>query len=136
MIALHPSQRLKIIKANRSRRSKDMKCHVAYVCEDRLNSACVLSTKLSELAAFLSKDAQIPQDRISATSLFNIQFVGDAQGRTGGWSKHRWRCRAVPIDRAATVFEALRDEYKDAIVLGDVACVCAQCDGGGPKANV
>jgi len=119
--ALHPERRARV--------SKESGKLVVYVCEDRGSGTLVLTPKLAALAEYLSSKAgPLRQDKITLSSLYNILRVKDGEGRTGGWSKHRYRCRAVPIGSAALAFEQLRatGEYDQAVVLGSTRCAVLQ----------
>ena len=118
---LTKDQRLASIRPDHCvRKSKDGKCLIAYLCEDRVRSACYLTQKLTTLAQYLSDNSgsDLAQDRISASSLYKAQFIKDGAGKTGAWAKFRYRCRAVPLEEAIPAFEQLRAHYDSAVVLG------------------
>ena len=96
---------------------------LAYVCEDKQGGHLILASKLALLADYISELTDHPADKITLNSLYAILSVPDGCGRTGGWSKHRWRCRAVPLEQAATTYEAMRPEYEKHVVLGTKNCV-------------
>ena len=104
------------------RRARGSSTRSAYVCEDRVSRSVIIAQKLSDIAAFLN-DAAGPlyQDRISVSCLYRSLSIKDSQGKTGGWAKHRFRIRSLPLDAAVLRFEALRDTYDTPIVLGKSA---------------
>jgi hypothetical protein len=106
------------------RKSKDGK-YLGYVCEDRVGSTVILSQKLPRLAQFCTRLAGESTDQaVTLASLYAISKVADGSGRTGGWSKHRWRVRPYELGpEAVAVFESLRRQYKEAIVLGPPHCM-------------
>ena len=106
------------------RRSRDGK-YLAYCCEDRVGSRVILTQKLPELAQFCTHLAGEAKDQaVTLSSLAAILKVADNTGRTGGWSKHRWRVRPYELGpEAVAQFESLRNEYDEAIVLGSPQCM-------------
>ena len=114
---------------HRSRIDKQTGKRLVYLCEDRSgNGTVVVCPKLTALAEYLSAGAQMRQDKVSVSSLYNILFIRDGEGRTGGWSKHRFRVRAVPLESAVDAFEAMRRSgaYEQAVVLGSERCTVVQ----------
>lgn len=106
----------------RARRTKDG-THLVYLCEDR-HGAVILTAKLTTLADYLSASAgPLSDQRINHSSLYKSLAIKEGEGKTGGWAKHRWRVRAVPIDGAVEAFEELRGSYETAVVLGSERCV-------------
>ena len=106
----------------RARRTKDG-THLVYLCEDR-HGAVILTAKLTTLADYLSAiSGPLKQDQINHSSLYKSLTIKDGEGKTGGWAKHRWRVRALPIDGAVEAFEELRGSYETAVVLGSERCV-------------
>ena len=101
------------------RKSRDGK-YYGYICEDRVGSKLILTQKLPELAQFCTQLAGDSKDQaVTLSSLYAILKVADDTGRTGGWSKHRWRVRSYDLDNEAVAqFESLRGKYEEAIVLG------------------
>ena len=106
------------------RKSRDGK-YLAYCCEDRVGSKIILTQKLPELAQFCTRLAGDAKDQaVTLSSLAAILKVADNTGRTGGWSKHRWRVRPYELGpEAVAQFESLRREYEEAIVLGTPHCM-------------
>ena len=65
-----------------------------------------------------------PPVSVTIASLYQILKVRDGTGRTGGWSKHRWRVRPYELGAEAIAqFESLRKGYAEAIVLGTPHCI-------------
>lgn len=106
------------------RRGRDGKLN-AYVCEDRVGGRVILAQKLPELASYCTQLAGSEKDQaVTMASLYQILKVRDGTGRTGGWSKHRWRVRPYDLDREAVPkFEMLRDVYDEAVVIASPHCV-------------
>ena len=121
-IKLTKSQRLVSLKPElRSRIDKQTGKRFVYLCQDRFSGSVVLTPKLTTLADYLSSQAgPLKQDQVTVSSLYHILSVKDGEGRTGSWSKGRWRVRAVPLDSAVDAFEELRANpaYEQAVVLG------------------
>ena len=78
-----------------------------------------------DIVAGVGKLAGDAKDQaVTLSSLCAILKVEDNAGRTGGWSKHRWRVRPYELGGEAVArFERLRREYDEAIVLGSPRCV-------------
>jgi len=106
------------------RRGRDGK-YSSYICEDRVGNKVILTQKLPALAELCTQLAGANTDQaVTLSSLFAILKVADNTGRTGGWSKHRWRVRRYELGpEAASQFESLRKEYEEAIVLGTPHCM-------------
>lgn len=125
MRPIHLKKHEKIVSLRpekRSRRTKDG-THLVYLCEDRHGSV-ILTAKLTTLADYLSAMAgPLKQDQINHSSLYKSLSIKEGEGKTGGWAKHRWRVRAVPINSAVEAFEGLRGTYETAVVLGSDRCV-------------
>ena len=130
-IPLTKQQRLAGLKPEwRSRIDKQTGKRLVYVCEDRFgNGTVIVCPKLTTLSEFLSSRAgPLKQDKITVSSLYHMLSVAEGQGRTGSWSKGRWRVRAVPLDAAVDRFEQLRHsgDYEHAVVLGSDRCTVIQ----------
>jgi hypothetical protein len=130
-IRIKDGQKLTSLKPEyRSRIDKETGKRLVYVCEDRFGMGCVIvSAKLTWLADYLSSVAgPMKQDKITVSSLYHILSVKEGEGRTGSWSKGRWRVRQVPLERAPDVFEQLRSSgtYEDAVVVGSERCTLVQ----------
>ena len=129
-IPLTKQQRLAGLKPEwRSRIDKQTKQHFVYVCEDRFgNGTVIVCPKLTTLSEFLSSRASLKTDKITVSSLYNMLSVKEGEGRSGSWSKGRWRVRAVPLDAAVDRFEQLRHsgDYEHAVVLGSDRCTVIQ----------
>ena len=119
-IKMRPGEKLSSIQPEyHIRKSRDGK-YYGYICEDRVGSKLILTQKLPELAQFCTQLAGDSKDQaVTLSSLYAILKVADNTGRTGGWSKHRWRVRSYDLSSEAVAqFESLRGEYEEAIVLG------------------
>lgn len=125
---LPPEQKLTHVRPEyHIRRGRDGKYN-AYICEDRVGDRLILTQKLPELAEYCTKLAGEHTDQaVTLSALYQILRVADGTGRTGGWSKHRWRVRPYDLDKeAVSQFENLRSTYSEAIVLGSPHCVVTQ----------
>ena len=96
-----------------------------FICEDKHGHSLLLAQKVTLLAEHLSKIAKDKSETISTTSLYNI-LSNDGSGLNCGYSKHRWKLSAYPIDKAVDAFESAREAYDTAVVLGSKACVQTQ----------
>ena len=96
-----------------------------YICEDKQREKIILSSKLSLLANYISSLASDKTETITLASLYAVLRIQEGQGRTGGWAKMRWKCRAVPLVDAASAYESIRQTgvYHQAVVLGTRNCV-------------
>ena len=124
-IKLRPDETLAAIAPEyHIRRGRDGRYN-GYICEDRVGSKVILTQKLPELAQYCTALAGDAKDQaVTLSSLCAILKVEDNAGRTGGWSKHRWRVRPYELGGEAVArFERLRREYDEAIVLGSPRCV-------------
>ena len=108
----------------KARRARDGDRRV-FICEDKYGHSLLMAQKVTLLAEHLTKVAKDKSEAISTTSLYNI-LSNNGSGLNSGYSKHRWRLRAYPIDKAVDAFESARDAYDTAIVLGSKACVQTQ----------
>ena len=117
-LVLKENERLAVVSPDHHSRRKEGKYHV-YVVEDKLGRHLAISQSMQRLASYVN--AQIPDrlDQLTVMSLYNILTVEDGTGRTGAWSKHRWRCRQIPIECAASEFESLRERgFENVVALG------------------
>ena len=124
---LSPDQKLVGLKPEyHIRKGRDGK-YYGYICEDR-QGRVILCQKLPELAHYCTKLAGANSDQtVTLSSLYAIMKVADRTGRTGGWSKHRWRVRPYELGpEAVSQFESLRKEYDEHIVLGSPHCMTVQ----------
>ena len=118
---LQPHQRLRTMRPDVHVRRRNGQ-HLGYVCEDKYGGQVIVAQKLSDLAGYICDQVTLAADQITATSLYKILKVKDGHGRTGGWAKNRWRCRAFELSQAVDQFESLRVEYSIAVVLGSPRC--------------
>ena len=122
---LRPEERLAALRPDwHVRRGKDGE-HKVFICEDKRGTHLICTQKLTLLAEHISKLAgDDTSERISATSLFNILTNRYGNHLNSGFSKHRWRVRAYPLDdRAVEVFESSRRSFETATVLGSKQCL-------------
>lgn len=130
-IPLTKEQKLVGLKPElRSRIDKETKKRLIYMCEDRFGAGTVIvCPKLTTLSEYLSSTAgPLKQDKITTSSLYHMLSVPEGSGRTGSWSKGRWRVRAVPLDAAVERFNELRHSgaYEHAVVVGSDRCTVVQ----------
>lgn len=89
-----------------------------YIVEDK-RGALLVSQKLSLLADYINSHVVHEKpDQVTVSSLY--QIIGCNGSRTGGWAKHRFRVRPVPLDKAPLALNDLRDagEYDSCTILG------------------
>ena len=94
--------------------------HIAYICCDKQKGVCIFSQKLQPVVEHINRligDEHLT-DHISITSLYNILKVADGCGRTGGFSKMRWKCRSVKLDESIQEFERLRQDFRSSVLIG------------------
>jgi len=101
---------------------------IAYICEDKRREHIILATKISLLANYISSLTSDKTEQITLASLYAVLQNQDGVptgSRTGGWAKMRWKCRAVPLEDAASTYESIRQAgvYNTAVVLGTRNCV-------------
>ena len=72
----------------------------AYVLFDKHEQYLIVSQRLHLLSTFLNSIAPDQSSRISVTALYEILDKSD--NRVGGWSKHRWMCKFVPLEDAVS----------------------------------
>ena len=119
---LQPHQRLRTMRPDvHVRKSRDGH-HVGYVCEDKYGGRVLVAQRLSDLADYICSQVTLAADQITVTALYQILRVKDGHGRTGGWAKNRWRCRAFELSGAVEAFESLREQYPIAVVLSSPNC--------------
>ena len=117
-LVLKVNERLAVVSPDHHSRRKEGK-HWVYVVEDKLGRHLAISQSLPKLAQYVNAHIADKPDQLTVMSLFNILSVEDGTGRTGGWAKHRWRCRQIPIERAAGEFESLRERgFEHVVALG------------------
>jgi hypothetical protein len=122
---LRPGEKLTRLSPDwKARRTRDGDRRV-FICEDKYGHKVLLAQKVTLLAEHLSKIARDKSEAISTTSLYNI-LGNDGTGLNCGYSKHRWKVRAYPIDKAVDAFESAREAHDTAVVLGSKACMQTQ----------
>ena len=125
MTVLRPEERLTQLRPDwHVRRARDGDCRV-FICEDKYGRHLLLAQKVTLLADHLSKIAKDKSEQISTTSLYNI-LSNDGSGINCGYSKHRWKLRAYPLEEAVEAFESARQSFDTATVLGSKSCVHTQ----------
>ena len=123
-IAIGPNERLATIsKEHHIRKQKGH--YRVYLVEDKLRNVLLMGQKIADLAAAVNDYVPAPEDKVSVTGLY--QIIGSNGERCGGWSKHRWKCSAHPIEKGAEVFNSARAGFENAIVLGTKECYSTVC---------
>ena len=92
--------------------------YLCYIVEDK-QGALLVSQKLGLLADYINSHVVHEKpDQVTISSLY--QIIGCSGGRTGGWAKHRFRVRPVPLEKAPEALESVRrtGEYASCTVLG------------------
>ena len=98
----------------------------AYIVASRDNSTILLGQRLQAIAAHINAHlVHTPYDRVSTSGMYDITNRDTA--RVGPYHKRMWKVEAVPIDIAATRFEAERASYQRAAVLGHADCYTLEC---------
>ena len=93
----------------------------AYIVSSSDGSTILLSQRLHSVAKHINANfAESPYDRVSASGLYDI--ANRVTARVGAYHKRLWKVDAVPIEFAAERFEAERQLFKRASVLGDISC--------------
>ena len=122
MTILRPGEHLTNLQPDwKARRTRDGE-HRVFLCEDRYARQLLLAQKVTLLADHLSKLAPDRSARISTTSLYNI-ISNDGSGLNGGYSKHRYKVKALPLEHAVEAFELARQSFESAVVLGSKSCL-------------
>ena len=119
-ISLSPTDCLKSVQREyRARKSG------VYVLFDKHGDYLIVSQRLHLLSTFLNSIAPDPSSRISVSALYEI--LDNVDNRVGGFSKHRWACRFVPLDTAASLFESERVRFQQVLILGTPNCYSIEC---------
>ena len=125
-LVLKPNEKLSAIsKEHHTRRQKGQL--LAYILEDKLAHHLLLGQKLHELAHYINTHiVHEKPDQVSPAGLF--QIISVAGGRTGGWTKHRWRVQPVNLADAAPAYESMRERgFKNCVVVGTPQCYQVSC---------
>jgi len=95
---------------------------IAYIVEDKQSRHLLLGQKLAAIVDFLNSNVVSDKpDQVSIAGLH--QIISCRGGRTGGWSKHRWRVQPVNINDAAPTYEELRARgFENCVVIGEPTC--------------
>lgn len=119
-IPIGPNERLgKIGKEHHVRRQKGH--YHCYILEDKSRRVLLIGQKLSDLCQAVNEEfVTDASDKISVTGLW--QIIGSSGERCNGWTKHRWRCSAIPIELAHEAFNSQRENFADALLLGNKSC--------------
>jgi len=114
-IPVSPSATLqKVVRERRARRTG------CYITVDR-HGPILISQKLSHLVDFINRTAPDPSSKISLPALH--QICDTSNNRVGGWAKHRYRVRFVPLEGVREAFEAERAQGPPvSFILGDTEC--------------
>ena len=119
---LRPGEQLTRLQPDwKARRTRDGE-HRVFLCEDRYGRQLLLAQKVTLLAEHLTKIASNQSERISTTSLYNI-ISNDGCGLNGGFSKHRYRVKSLPLEQGVQAFESARQSFDSAVVLGSKSCL-------------
>ena len=119
---LRPGEQLTKLQPDwKARRTRDGE-HRVFLCEDRYGRQLLLAQKVTLLAEHLTKIASNQSERISTTSLYNI-ISNDGCGLNGGFSKHRYRVKSLPLEQGVQAFESARQSFDSAVVLGSKSCL-------------
>ena len=114
-IAMRPTDCLKGVSREYHSRKKG-----AYVLIDKHEEYLIVSQKLQPISTFLNSIAPDHSSRVSVTALYEI--LDNTENRVGGWSKHRWKCRFIPLESAVALFESERGRYQQVLILGRPEC--------------
>lgn len=91
--------------------------YVCYILEDKAKSVILIGQKLSLLTIVVNNDfVSDPSDKVSITGLW--QIIGNRSERCNGWTKHKWRCEAIPFEDAPTVFNEKRKCFGASFLVG------------------
>jgi hypothetical protein len=122
MTVLRPEEQLTQLRPDwKARRTRDGD-HRVFLCEDRYGRQLLLAQKIPLLAEHLTKLASNPSESISTTSLYNI-ISNDGCGLNGGYSKHRYKVTAYPLEKGIEAFASARESFDSAVVLGSKSCL-------------
>ena len=113
----------KIVKEHHIRKQKGE--YRVYLVEDKLRNVLLMGQKIAHLADAVNDFVPAPEDKVSVTGLY--QIIGSNGERCGGWSKHRWKCTALPIEKGAEIFNRARQDFADAMLLGNKECYSTVC---------
>jgi hypothetical protein len=91
---------------------------VAYLVVERSHEWIILCQSLPLLAKWINTNVSNGEawDTVSVTGLFDS--MGRETGRHGGWHKGRFRISKLSLDEATHVFESMRQNYKNAVMVG------------------
>ena len=120
-MVLGPDQHLtSILKEHRTRRQNGLL--LAYILEDKRLQQLVIGQKLSLLAQYINEHVVSDKpDQVSPSGLW--QIISAVGGRTGGYTKHRWRVVPVMLSEAAIIYENLRKQgFEKCVVVGNPRC--------------
>ena len=121
---LQPNERLAHISKDYHVR-KHRGQHVAYIVEDKTHSHVLLGQKLSLLVQAINEVVHEKPEQVSLTGLY--QIIGKDCDRVGSWTKHRWRVTPHALDHAASAFERIRPNFRNAVLLGSAKCYDTVC---------
>ena len=120
-LTLEPHQHIaSITKEHHTRRQNGEL--VCYIVEDKQTRHLILGQKLASIVGFLNTHViEDKPDMVSVTGLHEI--ISCSGGRTGRWSKHRWRVQPVSIRDGAQVYEQLRARgFENCVIVGEPTC--------------
>ena len=116
-IHLLPNERLANTRVVRDRNSKKP---VAYIVIDRTTKYILLGQSVPLLVDWINKHISGGDqwERVTLTGFF--ENLNKTDGRNGGWHKGRYRIMCVPLDQARDLFERLRDDFSNVVVIRPV----------------
>ena len=121
-IPLAQNERLvKIAKEYHIRKAKQGD-YLCYIVEDKTRNVLLIGQKISELCCAVNDYVDDTPDKVSPAGLYQIAALYRNGQRCGGWTKHRWRCTPVPLEKAVEAFNSTREGFEHAIVLGSKEC--------------
>ena len=84
---------------------------------DKHGRLLLSSGKLSALQAYINCHvAKERHERVNIGGLY--ESMGRSDPRTGGYYQHRWKVSRAPLEEAARVFERLRSDFDQAVLVG------------------
>ena len=91
--------------------------HMQWFIADKHGQLLLSSGKLSALQAYINcYVAKERHERVNIGGLY--ESMGRSDPRTGGYYQHRWKVSRAPLEEAARVFERLRSDFDQAVLVG------------------
>ena len=122
-IWLQPNERLAGISKEFHVRKQGGK-YLAYIVEDKSRANVMLAQKLSAVAEAINALVNDDPEKVTVAGLYqpvnqNHKKCGE---RTGGWVKYRWGVRAYRLEDVIGVFESMRHNFDNALIIGSKDC--------------